>query len=1150
MEAYSLLERYRLDRRKLLEFILSSGLVREIRTPSGSSASISEVNLDFISADYVLQSIKSGGVLDVALATKKYYEESELPIMMDLHSRDFYFLLTDPQSSGSPPRRPPPPVLANYFDNGRSSTSSLRDRSACHRVSVSGVESGVNHANVANTVSEPVLMVDVPDLGLPSLRTGLLDDDLRESAYEACLACMMFSGIDISIQSRKKDKNPKFLSGLKTKKGKYLQSQSPERHVEFLDTIRMQMQISEVMDTFARRRLVQFASVKAWGQFSVPEIALGFLNGTFRSDFPSVKSYTHWKNRQADILEGYFCFANDVADKQKIGQLVAKIRNSEEWDNNMSPSERSEILLALKQYLCVLSSKPGRFGIQGETYYWTSAYHMNIRLYMKLLFGLFDILEDGQLIEEADELLKIVKLTWPLLGITQKLHSALYVWVLFKQFVGTEETMLLEYAIRVMQKSLFSEASEPREDEYICSLSCSATSGSNEYKFNLVQSIFFSIGSWCEIKLQDYHLHFSQLKRPFFVPQKSSLFKGVMNMAVKICRVDASKIFKSIESDDLGEITSRKVKGYVDRSLEAACMRVMDNIYFGSEVDRTHPLALLASELKIIAERELSMYYPVLCHWYPQAGIAASIRLHRFYGEKLRPFLQSVSCLSEDVRAVLPAANELENCLTELYCTACQENGLTLQFSEEFIHYQIGEISRPLILDWIIAQNKRVMEWTARAFDLENWEPLSHQQKQAPSAVEVFRIIEETLDQLFQLRLPMDITHLQALLSIIFHTLDAYLQKVTSELVGKQNLYPSIPPLTYYKETTFPIVKKKLVESTVLEDEVTNKLNELTTSKLCVRLNTLQYIQKQISALEDGIRKSWSFAGPFDNGEHSIEESPETSGRILDTCSESVDELFVATFDCIRDTAAHAIRSICEFIGVRVVFWDLRKSFLYRLYHGGVENSRLDSLLPNLDGALNQVCGLIDDALRDRVVSSIFRATLEGYVWVLLDGGPSCAFSDLDIPLMEDDLNMLKDLFVADGEGLPRSLVEEEAKFAHQLLSLFSLQAESVIQLLMSSSQHISVGLEVHKSGHRCLGDADSLIRVLCHKKDREASKFLKEQYKLPASSEYDEDGVEPNFKSVLVTDLIRRSASARWSDKGHSSFKSIKKKLQEATWR
>lgn len=67
------------------------------------------------------------------------------------------------------------------------------------------------------------------------------------------------------------------------------------------------------------------------------------------------------------------------------------------------------------------------------------------------------------------------------------------------------------------------------------------------------------------------------------------------------------------------------------------------------------------------------------------AGICPLIHLLVFQ----RPFLQGVSCLSEDVRAVLPAANELENCLTELYCSACQENGSTLMFSEEFIHYQV-----------------------------------------------------------------------------------------------------------------------------------------------------------------------------------------------------------------------------------------------------------------------------------------------------------------------------------------------------------------------------------------------------------------------------------------------------------------------------
>lgn len=32
----------------------------------------------------------------------------------------------------------------------------------------------------------------------------------------------------------------------------------------------------------------------------------------------------------------------------------------------------------------------------------------------------------------------------------------------------------------------------------------------------------------------------------------------------------------------------------------------------------------------------------------------------------------------------------------------------------------------------------------------------------------------------------------------------------------------------------------------------------------------------------------------------------------------------------------------------------------------------------------------------------------EGYVWILLDGGPSRAFSDSDITMMEEDFNLLK----------------------------------------------------------------------------------------------------------------------------------------------
>lgn len=32
---------------------------------------------------------------------------------------------------------------------------------------------------------------------------------------------------------------------------------------------------------------------------------------------------------------------------------------------------------------------------------------------------------------------------------------------------------------------------------------------------------------------------------------------------------------------------------------------------------------------------------------------------------------------------------------------------------------QIHKISRPIILDWLISQHERIMEWTGRAFHLE-----------------------------------------------------------------------------------------------------------------------------------------------------------------------------------------------------------------------------------------------------------------------------------------------------------------------------------------------------------------------------------------------------------------------------------------------
>ncbi|KAD6452966.1 hypothetical protein E3N88_07671 [Mikania micrantha] len=121
----------------------------------------------------------------------------------------------------------------------------------------------------------------------------------------------------------------------------------------------------------------------------------------------------------------------------------------------------------------------------------------------------------------------------------------------------------------------------------------------------------------------------------------------------------------------------------------------------------------------------------------------------------------------------------------------------------------------------------------------------------------------------------------------------------------KNHLYPAAPPLTPYKETMFPIVKKKVLEGVLLDDEVDEKLKGLTTVKLCVRLNSLEYMQKQINILEVGIKKSWASIMLSGNTKLSVETT-----NYLHSDSESVDELFVDTLDIFRDSTADAIRKL------------------------------------------------------------------------------------------------------------------------------------------------------------------------------------------------------------------------------------------------
>ncbi|KAF2935411.1 protein unc-13 homolog isoform X1 [Oryza sativa Japonica Group] len=1135
MDSAALLEVYRRDRRALLGFILSSA--------GGRAVDLSRVDLDAVSADYALGCVASGVQFDASEATRRYFDERRYPIMMGSPSVNSYFLLSRPERSGSPPNKAAPDIVPQA--PAEENPTPIREHVDFFRAAINilGTDNGTKDVSLADIYPKQVNKMDILSLGLPKLSTELSDDDIRETAYEVLLASLFVSG-KILFSEEKKEKKPKFLKGLRSKTEVSNPSPQPENHYsQLLDLIRVQMEISESMDTLTRRALRHISLRIVQGQLDVPCISLQLLSSVGKSDFPTERLRVQWQRRQANVLEELLLFpgSREYGMSETLRIVLSKIRDTEDWVVSV-PDGPVEVLTIIERYNAKLCEAPKKFNLKGETYHWIQSYHLNFRLYEKLLCIVFDILEDGQLVEEADEILETVKLTWTILGITQKLHDTLFAWVLFKKFAETGEILLLKHTCLQTQKlRLHNDAKEI--ELYTNSFVCSAEACGGNMALSLVDSAILKINKWCFRQLENYHSYFNKVD--------NSIFEGMLNLVV------ISETSRTDDDDDDEKAMligtpldatqeSKLIHILVVRSIQAAYKHALISSDCQSKAEFKHPLIILANELKLVAEKECTIFSPTLCKRYPEAGRVALVLLHLLYGQQLELFLERMDN-SESLKEILAATNNFELCVAKkLYLM--NEGAVGSLLSKYLKPYMISQFSSPLILQWLHVQHENVLEWTKRTIEIEDWEPLSAHERHATSVVEVFRIVEETIEQFFNSSLPLDTVHLRSLLIGITSSLQVYLHHMENQQVPRATLLPSAPVLTRYAESVNPFAKRKLIVPTVPEEKVANKLNNLTVPKLCAKLNTLQFIRDQLDNIEEGIKQSWvsvqSAVGLLDY------LSCIASGRTLPknlSSEESIDELFTI-FDDVRRTAVSTTDRILNFIGTRAVFWDMRDSLLFSLYRASVESARMEMFIPTIDQVLDQVCDLIVDALRDQVVLRVFQACMEGLIWILLDGGPSRAFLETDVDLMHQDLAMIKDLFIAEGQGLPLDLVEKEARLTHQILDLFVLKADTIIDMLINVSDQLPHHLELTTTRRRHVHDAHTLLRVLCHKKDKTASTFLKIQYHLPRSSDYDDISTKnAPSKAPMFSDMLK-STSFNWSETGQQSFRVMKKKLQD-TW-
>ncbi|CAN1813569.1 Protein unc-13 homolog [Linum perenne] len=1116
--AVELLQRYRRDRRILMDFILSGSLIKKVVMPPGA-VTLDDVDLDQVSVDYVLNCAKKGGMLELSEAIREYHDSTSIPQMNSTSSADEFFLVTDPAFSGSPPRRAPPPILVSapvsmaaaaaapvFAPSPDASLSSVAKSESFNSVeerelTVDDIEDfeddDLDAEEFAGSRVVRRSQNDASDLAskLPTFATGITDDDLRETAYEVLLACAGASGgLIVPSKEKKKDKKSRLMRKLGRSKTQSLASQSDRAPgmVGLLETMRAQMEISESMDIRTRKGLLNALAGKVGKRMDTLLIPLELLCCISRTEFSDKKAYIRWQKRQLFMLEEGLInhpvvgFGESGRKGSELRILLAKIEESEFRESSAGELQRTDCLRSLREIAIQLVERPARGDLTGEVCHWADGYHLNVKLYEKLLLSMFDILDEGKLTEEVEEILELFKSTWRVLGITETIHYTCYTWVLFRQFVITRELGVLHHAIEQLNRIPLREQRGPQERLHLKSLS-SRVDGE---ELSFLQSFLSPIQKWADKRLGDYHLHFSEVRgKKIWIIQLWLLFwdpatmEGILQVAIVTRRL-------LVEESETGTLSKSamdrdQIESYISSSIKMAFTRTVHVVDRSDEHD--HTLALLAEETKKLLKKESSVFTPVLSQRHPQALVISASLLHRLYGIKLKPFLDGAEHLTEDVVSVFPAADNLEQYIMSLISTACGDGTAEVNL-KKLNSYQVESVSGTLVMRWVNSQLGRLLGWVDRTLQQERWEPISPQQRHGSSIVEVYRIVEETVDQFFALKVPMRTSELNSMFRGVDNVFQVYAKHVTDKLENKEDLIPPVPVLTRYRNEAGikAFVKKELFEHKLPEEMTKSRAVDVqTTPILCVQLNTLFYAISQLNKLEDSIWGRWTARKPR---EQLIKKSLEEKSLSLKQ---------KGSFDGSRKDINAAIDRICAFTGTKIIFWDLREPFIENLYKPSVQQNRLEDLIEPLDTELSQLCSIISDQLRDRIVTSLLQASLDGLLRVLLDGGSSRVFAHTDAKFLEEDLEILKEFFISGGDGLPRGVVENHVARVRLVIKLHGYETRELIEDLRSSS-----AMERHGGGGSKLGgDTQTLLRILCHRAEPEASQFLKKQFKIPKAA-------------------------------------------------
>ncbi|XP_047307376.1 protein unc-13 homolog [Impatiens glandulifera] len=841
------------------------------------------------------------------------------------------------------------------------------------------------------------------------------------------------------------------------------------------ELMRVQMRVSENTDSRIRRGLLRIAAGQVGRRAESMVLPLELLQQFKSSDFTDQEEYDAWQKRNLKMLEaGLLLHPHLPVEKSNVAaQRLRQILHGA-LERPIETGRNNESMQVLRSAVMTLASRSLSESLV-ESCHWADGLPLNLHLYEILLEACFDASDEASMIDEVDELMEMIKKTWGILGLNQMLHNLCFSWVLFNRFVATGQ---------VENELLFS------ADNQLAEVAKDSKTIKDPAYSGILSSTLSAILGWSEKRLLAYHDTFD---RGNIDSMECIISLGVS--AAKILVEDISNEYRRKRKGEV-DVARNRVDTYIRSSIRTAFAQRMEKADSSRQASRNHSkpvplLAILAKDIGELAANEKEVFSPILKRWHPFAAGVAVATLHACYGNELKQFVLGTRELTPEAVQILRAADKLEK---ELVNTAvedsveCDDGGKAI--IREMPPYEAESVIANLVKAWIKTRVDRLKEWIDRIVQQEVWKPLANQEPYAQSAVEVLRNIDETLDAYFQLPIPMHAALLSDLMAGLDRCLQYYVTKAKSGCGSKNTFVPTMPALTRCTVgTRFHGVwkkKEKSLNSQKRNSQVAtaNADNSFGIPHLCTRVNTLHHLRSALDEIEKRIITL------LRNSESAQEEDfKDGLGK---------------KFELTPSACLEGVQQLSEAIGYKIVFHDLSNVLWDGLYMAEPSTARIEPFVINLEQILTVISDTLIEKVRTRIIADIMRASFDGFLLVLLAGGPSRAFTKQDSQIIEDDFKTLKDLFWANGDGLPDELINKFSATARDVLPLFRADTESLIDRYRRITVETYGSVAKSRlplpptSGQWNPTEPNTLLRVLCYRNDEASSKFLKKSYNLP----------------------------------------------------